>query len=172
MKKERGSEAFREYVHDKIIMANKVPIDDREIIPYLLQGMPDPQLRDQARLLKLRTKADLLEVFEDVTLRGPVYSRTPNAVRDYGRSYQHHQPSSGKNEEDKGRNLKPGYKQRFCHNCGVADHMGYIIIVQREVWVQSVLIIMREDILQRVALKNKNLQNKRVLFLRYLSKNA
>ena len=83
---------FREYVHDKIIMANKVPIGDREIVPYLLQEIPNPQLRGQARLLKLRTKADLLEAFEDIMLRGPVYSRTPNAVRDYGRSYQHHQP--------------------------------------------------------------------------------
>ena len=46
-------------------MANIVPIGDREIVPYLLQEIPDPQLRGQARLHKLRTK----EAFEDIMLR-------------------------------------------------------------------------------------------------------
>ena len=59
-------EAFREYVYDNVIIANRFPIGDREMVPYLLQVIPDPQLRDQARLLKIRTKADLLEAFEDV----------------------------------------------------------------------------------------------------------
>ena len=105
-------------------MANRVPIDDREIVPYLLQGISDPQLRDQARLLKIRTKADLLEAFENLMLRGPVHPKAPNTLRDYGRSHQH-QSSPGKSDEDKGRRWTPGCKQRSCYSCGATDHVGH-----------------------------------------------
>ena len=54
LKKERGSEA-RHFVSTYMIKLSWQikPTDDREIVSYLLQGIPDPQLRDQARLLKL-----------------------------------------------------------------------------------------------------------------------
>ena len=120
----KRGETFREYVHDKVIMANRVPIDDREMVPYLLQGIPDPQLRDQARLLKIRTKADLLEAFEDVMLRGPIHTKAPNTVRDYGRNHQH-QSSLGKSGEDIGRGWRSERKQRSCYSCGAADHVGH-----------------------------------------------
>jgi len=45
-----GEEIFRDYLHDKKILANRVPIERTELINYIIEGIPDPFLRDQARI--------------------------------------------------------------------------------------------------------------------------
>lgn len=62
-------EIFSEYLHDKVILGNKVPIDEEDIIEYIIKGIPDPWLRDHARIQRLLTKTDLLEAFEKIPLR-------------------------------------------------------------------------------------------------------
>ena len=63
-------EPFSEYLHEKVILGNRVPIDDIEIIEYIIEGIPDSALRDLARAQRIKTKKDLLESFERITLRG------------------------------------------------------------------------------------------------------
>ncbi|XP_076638793.1 uncharacterized protein LOC143350658 [Colletes latitarsis] len=64
----RYGERFSDYYHQKLILGNRVPIDDDEIIEYLLEGIPDLTLRNQARIERFRTKADLFAAFEKVVL--------------------------------------------------------------------------------------------------------
>ena len=49
---------FNEYYHDKIVMANRISIDTDEIIDYVVEGIPDVRLCDQARLSRFK---DLIE---------------------------------------------------------------------------------------------------------------
>ena len=46
----KKNETFHEYVHEKIILGNRVPIDENELLDYVVEGIPDSALRDQARL--------------------------------------------------------------------------------------------------------------------------
>lgn len=55
-------------MHQKIILGNLVPINEDEIVEYIIDGIPDRVLRDQARVSNVKTKAALLEAFERITL--------------------------------------------------------------------------------------------------------
>lgn len=66
----KRDESFHEYVHEKIILGNRVPVDQDELIENLVDGIPDVALRDQARIQGFATTDSLLRAFEKVTLRG------------------------------------------------------------------------------------------------------
>ena len=61
-------EPFSEYYHDKLILANRVPIADDEIIDYLIEGIPDERLQDNARMMQFKEKSSLLEAFKKINL--------------------------------------------------------------------------------------------------------
>lgn len=65
-------ETFNEYYHDKTIMANRILIESDEIIDYVVDGIPDVRLRDHARLQRFKDAADLIEAFENITLKSHV----------------------------------------------------------------------------------------------------
>jgi len=46
----RHGETFSHYFYDKIILANKVPVDEDELTDFIIDGMPDGIIRDQARI--------------------------------------------------------------------------------------------------------------------------
>ncbi|XP_053989710.1 uncharacterized protein LOC128882162 [Hylaeus volcanicus] len=64
----RKEETFAEYFHRKTILANRISIDEGELIEYLIDGIPDHSLRNHAKLQKFVSKASLLEGFKGVTL--------------------------------------------------------------------------------------------------------
>lgn len=64
----KKDEGFSDYFHEKLILANHVPVADDEIIDYIIDGIPDPVLKDQARIQGFRSRASL-EAFQRVTLR-------------------------------------------------------------------------------------------------------
>ncbi|XP_033217931.1 uncharacterized protein LOC117173458 isoform X1 [Belonocnema kinseyi] len=68
-RKWKFNEAFCEYYHKKLILANQVPVDDEEVVDYILDGMPDLQLRTQARMRCLKTSSELLEGFNKSSLQ-------------------------------------------------------------------------------------------------------
>lgn len=65
----KRGEAFGTYVHDKIILANWVTIEEEDIIDYIVDGITDLNLQDQARIQGFTTTASLLKAFEKITLR-------------------------------------------------------------------------------------------------------
>ncbi|XP_011860261.1 PREDICTED: uncharacterized protein LOC105557594 isoform X3 [Vollenhovia emeryi] len=110
----KREETFSSYLHDKVILADRVPIEDDEIIEYIIEGIPDQMLRNQARVQRLKSQESLLEAFDKVSLRGR----------------GHHTGTYPKNEE-KLKQQKTGKKTgkgeaakitKRCHNCGLLTH--------------------------------------------------
>lgn len=65
----QAGESFNEYYHSKVILANRVPIDHSELVDYITDGIPDPRLRDQARIQHFTEASGLVEAFEKIMLR-------------------------------------------------------------------------------------------------------
>ncbi|XP_076638825.1 uncharacterized protein LOC143350687 [Colletes latitarsis] len=119
----RRNETFHEYVHEKVIMGNKVPIAEDELVDYLIDGIPDVNLRDQARIHKFRTKTDLLEAFEQISLRDRSQSNTVQKARFGSSGYK--RPSTTRNEMTERTERRQDFRgtRRFCYNCGSPEHM-------------------------------------------------
>lgn len=89
-------------------MGNRSKIDESEMTEYIIEGIPDPMLRDQARIQRLRTRASLLEALERVTLRARnLPSREQDARRQRGT----------------GVNNKQNAQVKQCHNCDIEEHL-------------------------------------------------
>jgi len=116
----KKNEKFSEYLHEKTILANLVPIGEDELIDYLIDGITDPVLRDQARIHRFTDKTDLLEAFEKVTLRSGPETR-PASSGNIGNSKKKASFKSKKIEMKKEAEVTPG--SRRCHSCGASDHL-------------------------------------------------
>ena len=66
----KPGEAFSHYYHDKIILGNRVALAEDELVEYLINGIPEKHMRNQARIQQFESTADLLEAFEEVALDG------------------------------------------------------------------------------------------------------
>ncbi|XP_071650662.1 uncharacterized protein [Temnothorax longispinosus] len=62
------AETFSEHFHDKVTLANQVPIEEEEIVDHLIEGISDVHLRNQAKIQRFPTKEALLGAFEQVRL--------------------------------------------------------------------------------------------------------
>lgn len=61
------NETFTEYFYQKIIMANRIPIEDSEIVDYLIEGIPDPVIKHQAMMQCFESKEVMFKAMKDVT---------------------------------------------------------------------------------------------------------
>lgn len=121
----KKDESFSEYVHDKVIMANRISLPEDEMLQYVIEGIPDANLRDSARIHGFTTKESLLQAFEAISLRGPETTK--------------HGGKSEKNSAKRESEVKSGYSNkvsdaksvekkermsvRHCFNCGMSDHI-------------------------------------------------
>lgn len=117
----KKDESFHEYVHEKIIMGNRVPIDQDELIEHIVDGIPDTALRDQARIQRFATTDALLNAFERVTLRDRGASSGRREERNGGavRGERPRRADGSVKGEDGGRNTR----DRRCFNCGAREHL-------------------------------------------------
>lgn len=121
----KKDETFREYMHEKIIMGNHVPVEADEMIDYIIDGIPDNALRNQARIQRFTETESLLRSFEAITLRDHVAGSSRSDGRG-GKSATSERDSEigriGKKE-----NMSSGEKKKTsvkrCFNCGVRDHI-------------------------------------------------
>jgi len=49
-RKWKVGETYRGYHHDKIILGNQLSLGEDELIEYIIDGIPDVRLRDQAQV--------------------------------------------------------------------------------------------------------------------------
>lgn len=73
-------ESFSDYFHEKLIFANAVPVAEEELLDYLIDGISETSLRNQARIPQFKNKSDLLSAFEKVSLKDDAKSENKNAV--------------------------------------------------------------------------------------------
>lgn len=116
----KREETFQQYVHDKVILANRVPISEEEIIDYIIDGIPVTNLRDQARMSRFTSKASLLQAFEKVTLRDRIQSNTKKSEQQKSGDKDQRQRGGEKAEK---KNTSRNETVRRCYNCGLRDHM-------------------------------------------------
>lgn len=109
-------ERFSDYYHQKIILGNRVPVDEEEMIEYLIEGIPDVILRNQARIERFQTRGALFSAFEKVVLQtGAETNRTWRT------------PTESSEEFTKQRSRHAEGSQQAiirCHNCGAKGHRG------------------------------------------------
>jgi len=129
----KGGEPFCDYYHDKMILANRIPIAEDEIIDYLIEGMPDQRLQNQARLMNYRTGAQLLKAFEkvqlDVKKSNDVRTRKDGARTGDGRFEAPHtkgKPTKCFKCHETGHiaaHCKRTPARRACYGCGSTEHL-------------------------------------------------
>lgn len=64
----KKGETFSEYVHEKTILANRVPIEEGDRVEYLIEGIPDQSLRNQACVQRIADVETLMLAFGKVSL--------------------------------------------------------------------------------------------------------
>ncbi|CAK9814696.1 Gag-Pol polyprotein [Anthophora quadrimaculata] len=117
----KRGEPFDEYFYDKIIKANRVPVEDQiELVEYLVEGIPDPVLRNQARMQCFNTPDALLRAFEKVSLSsgnqgGGVRVDNPKPAAAAAVS------TTGVRKVDE---WAPNGRPDRCYNCGGVGHLG------------------------------------------------
>lgn len=128
----KTAETFSDYYHEKMIMANRVPIDKEELVDYLLEGIPDIRLRDQARMQCFESPSKFLEAFRNITLRSDAKKLPSTLVK--AEIQPGMQPTSGTaskivrcyNCNSEGHVsaacLKPRREKGSCFTCGSMDH--------------------------------------------------
>lgn len=67
--------SFVDYYHDTVVLANRVPIDETEILDYVIDRISDYQLRSYARMQRFEAVSELLDAFKKITLRSPIGER-------------------------------------------------------------------------------------------------
>ena len=72
-------ETFSDYVHDKLVLGNRVPIADNEMIDYLIEGIPDAGIRSMANVRQFRNVEELVQAYARSML--PEDGRRPRTVQ-------------------------------------------------------------------------------------------
>ena len=65
----RSNENFSDNYQEKLISANSVSVLKEDLIDYLIDGIPNLLIRNQARIQCFKETTKLLEAFEKVTLK-------------------------------------------------------------------------------------------------------
>lgn len=117
----KRDEKFADYFHHKVILANHMKIDEDELVDYIIAGIPDPTLRDQARIHGHVAKTSLLKAFEQVSLRGRHQASVP--ARPFSGETK---TSSGDQPRVAVTKRSPVMQRRYdrCFYCGGRNHDG------------------------------------------------
>lgn len=97
-------------------MANSVPIDESEHIDYLIDGIPEATLRNQARIQCFKEKNNLLQAFEKITLKDD---------SKHVSEFRKNSVTLNSNSEPETKDYKPNKKgiPTRCFNCSKIRHL-------------------------------------------------
>lgn len=103
-------------------MGNRIPIDNNDMLDYLIEGIPDRSLCNQARIHCFATKESLIDAFDKITLReqSSVNSSKKNETshKRSARGGENAGDVKGEANSDKGK-----IDRKSCFNCGLAGHV-------------------------------------------------
>ncbi|KAH0944609.1 hypothetical protein HN011_001354, partial [Eciton burchellii] len=116
-------ETFSDYMHEKIVLGNRVPIAEKQQLGYIIDGIPHWGLRNNVQVSDVSTKEELRARFENVEH----WDRKDEAKGDAGR----YQPRSrdqnseaGTSRTEKKRDSRGGRcEQRSCLSCRLPNHV-------------------------------------------------
>jgi len=110
-------ETFAEHFHKKLILANKVPIEEEEIVDYLIDGIPVKSIKHQALMQQFRDKETMLRAMENVSLGTDQKIQAKADKQGVGKNVN---KASGVKKMDNDLTTKRELK---CFNCNVAGHI-------------------------------------------------
>ncbi|XP_015433583.1 PREDICTED: uncharacterized protein LOC107189537 [Dufourea novaeangliae] len=110
-------EPFSDYVHDKVIMGNRVPVDDEEMVDYVIEGIPDMMLRNQGKLQNFTCMEEVIHAFEKVSLRRPRRFAESNHTKG---AVPESKNGRGTERNDRGTNTRSPPR---CFNCQETGHL-------------------------------------------------
>ncbi|XP_015514359.2 uncharacterized protein LOC107220321 [Neodiprion lecontei] len=125
----KKTETFNDYAHEKTILANQLGLPEEEILQYIVDGIPDANLRDAARIHGFTTKAGLLQAFEEITLRDRSDTTRSTAKSENKQSATKTPAKSESNRSSERRETVPSVNKKDravaqrCFNCGERDHV-------------------------------------------------
>ncbi|XP_044315243.1 uncharacterized protein LOC123037646 [Drosophila rhopaloa] len=121
-------EKFAVYYFDKLTLAQDVAMTVHELVQYLIDGIQNVQLKNQAKLLRFAVPADVLEAFQDVEKpKAPVQqgrmqgTSLPNAVTPEQRVIKCFNCHSFGHQAKECR--KPVRANGACYACGEVGHL-------------------------------------------------
>ncbi|XP_054091815.1 uncharacterized protein LOC128923562 [Zeugodacus cucurbitae] len=103
------TESFREYFHEKLILANRILIGEDELVEYLIEGIPDNTLRSQAKMQQFLDKYELLEAFRNIQLPRYISKRI-----------------TADNQHEQSNNGQQTTKVVRCYNCNSVGHLANV----------------------------------------------
>jgi len=96
-------------------MGNRVPIDKEEMLDYVIDGIPDKILQNQARIQRFETMSDLQEAFEKVALSDKNTSKVEKTEKRNGNRVNSDFSKKGTTSEE--------VRDKRCFICGERDHL-------------------------------------------------
>jgi hypothetical protein len=121
----RKDETFSDYMHQKIILANRVPIAERQLLGYIIDGIPNLILRNEARISGVSTKEELRARFEQVERWWDMKDEAKSGEGKY-RSHRGTTPRDEVRRPEEGRDNKDRRderRKRNCFSCGLPNHV-------------------------------------------------
>lgn len=125
----KKGESLSEYVHDKVILANRISLPDDEMLQYIIESIPDSNIRDAARIHGFSTKESLLQAFEAISLRDQSESTKTREKIDKSSAQKRFGESEARREDSRksGDAISVDKRERMstkhCFNCGASDHV-------------------------------------------------
>ncbi|GBP03951.1 Transposon Tf2-6 polyprotein [Eumeta japonica] len=116
LRKWKHGEDFISYFNEKVALASDVQVPEDELIDYIIDGIPDDNLRTQANLQCFITKTQLLVAFSKVTLKRRQFGDENQLanVRCYNcNCLGHYANSCQKSKREMG----------ACYGCGSTNHL-------------------------------------------------
>ncbi|KAH0950388.1 hypothetical protein HN011_010016, partial [Eciton burchellii] len=122
---EKDESFMHHYLHfmQKIILGNRLPVVEEELIEYIIDGIP--ALRNEARVSSFGTRTSFMALFEQV--EPDKKEETKNGEEKYQlRSRRDRGGEGGMNKPRRDKDSEGGtseQRKRNCFNCGLPDHV-------------------------------------------------
>lgn len=108
-----AGETFADYLHDKVVLANRVPVSSTdELISYVIEGIPSQGLRTQAKVQRYETLEAMLNAFANVP-----------SPKDAPRRQPIHPTTRKDKSSDKEQRKPKETDSRRCYNCNEDGHL-------------------------------------------------
>ena len=121
-------ENFRNYVHEKTILGNLVPVEQSELLDYIIEGIPDQWLRDNAKIKCFTSVDALVKAYDQISLKG---RRFPSDYSIKVNNNNNHSANVNKSSEKKVTETEPTFlrenriMRKKCNICDSTEHRSF-----------------------------------------------